>query len=126
MIRVAACSGVAARRRKWERNLSIAGLVPVTPAISTVLTRPVSTAPGQTRLTRIPWRRRSKRSTSETPRRPNLVALRGAELVAGVGGVPRRADKAGGRRDVDQVTAAAGADHRRDERLDHVDRAHQV
>jgi hypothetical protein len=42
-------------------NFSIIGLLRSIPAISTVLTRPVSTAPGQTRLTRMPWRRRSKR-----------------------------------------------------------------
>ena len=66
----------------------------------------------------MPWRRRSKRSTSETPAQ--------AELRGAVGRVPRQAEEPGRRGHVDQVAAAPGFDHRRHEALDHVDRAHQV
>ncbi|SKV22294.1 Uncharacterised protein [Mycobacteroides abscessus subsp. abscessus] len=46
-----------------------------TPAMSTVRTSGVLTAPGTTTVTPILYRARSKRSTSETPRRPYLLAL---------------------------------------------------
>ena len=51
---------------------------------------------------------------------------RAAELAGAVGGVPGQRHQPGGRRHVDQMTAPAGGDHRRQERLDDVDRTHQV
>ena len=47
-------------------------------------------------------------------------------LACAVGGVPRQCDQPGSRGHVDQMAAAARLDHRRHERLDDVDRAHQV
>src|SRR5256714_224803 len=78
MIFAAAISGVTALLRKRAVKRWMVGLLRSTPAISIVLTRPVSTAPGHTRLTPMSWRRRSKRRTSEIPRRPNFAALYGA------------------------------------------------
>ena len=49
-----------------------------------------------------------------------------AELGGAVGGVPGEAEEARGGGHVEQVAAPAGLDQRRDEALDHVDRAHQV
>ena len=66
----------------------------------------------------MPWRREVEAQ--------HLGDAAQAELGGAVGGVPGQAEQAGGRRDVDEVAAAAGGDHRRQKRLDHVDRAHQV
>ncbi len=75
MIEDAAFSGVTAM--VWNRSTSflISGSSRLRPTISTVSTSGVETPPGHTRETPIPWRRRSKRSTSEMPRSPNLLAL---------------------------------------------------
>src|SRR5215213_2721416 len=73
-IAAAAFSGVPARFRKRACSLPNRGLVLSTPALLTVSVRPVSTPPGHTRLTPMRCWARSKRSTSETPRRPNLLA----------------------------------------------------
>ena len=57
--------------RSWKK---VTPGSPSPPAISTVWVRGVATPPGQTKLTPIRCWRRSKRSTSETPRSPNLLA----------------------------------------------------
>ncbi|SLJ82609.1 Uncharacterised protein [Mycobacteroides abscessus subsp. abscessus] len=74
-IDAAAASGVTAWRRNSFIPFCTASASRSTPAISTRFTIGVRIAPGHTRLTPIRCRRRSKRSTSETPRRPNLPAL---------------------------------------------------
>ena len=73
--------------------------------------------------------RADQRDPDPVPREVEAQHLRDAaqpELARAVGGVPRHPDDPRGRRDVDEMAATPGLDHRRHQLLDHVDRPHQV
>ena len=117
-IRSATCSGETACPANRPIQRATFGWSRSTPAICTVCTSGVFTAPGTTTDTPMRCRARSKRSTSDSAAQ--------AVLAGAVGGMPRQRDQSGGRGDVDQVPAAACRHHGRHEGLDDVDRAHQV
>ena len=71
----AAFSGDMAWPPKRSTQRLTCGWSRSTPAISTVSTSGVFTAPGTTTDTPMRSRARSKRSTSDSPRSPNLLAL---------------------------------------------------
>ena len=118
MILSATFSGVTARFSKRAIELRIRGSARSTPTIWTVSTSGV-----------LDRARADQADADAVPPQVEAQHLGDAaqpELAGAVGGVPRQAEQAGGRRDVDEVAAAARLDHRRHEALDDVDRPHQV